>query len=48
MKRQLYQSLLEPLGASVERAEELLHRMIAEPDFAEGLAALDERRPPRF
>ena len=48
MKRQLYADLLRPLGESVEDAIGLLDRMVGEPDFAEGVAALTERRPPRF
>lgn len=48
MKRQLYADLLRPLGASVQDAVARLDRMVGEPDFAEGVAALTERRPPRF
>ena len=48
MKRQLYADLLRPLGESVEDAVALLDRMVGEPDFAEGVAALTERRAPRF
>jgi enoyl-CoA hydratase/carnithine racemase len=48
MKSQLYDALLTTLGPSVERAESLLHRMIGEADFAEGSAALREKRTARF
>lgn len=48
MKRQLYADLLRPLGDSVTEAISLLDRMVGEPDFAEGVAALTEKRPPRF
>jgi len=48
MKRQLYGDLLDDLDGSVRRSVELLHRMVAEPDFAEGAAALTEKRRPRF
>ena len=48
-KRQLYQDLIRhDIGASVDRFQELLHHMMAGPDFAEGVAALRERRPPEF
>ena len=48
MKRQLYGDLLDDLDGSVRRSVDLLHRMVGEPDFAEGAAALAEKRPPRF
>ncbi len=48
MKRQLYADLNRRLGESIEEATALLDRMIGEPDFAEGAAALNEKRPPRF
>jgi enoyl-CoA hydratase/carnithine racemase len=48
MKRQLYADLLRPLGEAVEDAVALLDRMVGEPDFAEGVRALTEKRPPRF
>jgi enoyl-CoA hydratase/carnithine racemase len=48
-KRQLYADLLHgDVGAAVENSKELIGRMMKEPDFAEGVAALAERRPPRF
>lgn len=48
-KRQLYQDLLDPdVGAAVDRADALLRSMVTGPDYAEGVRALRERRPPRF
>ena len=47
-KRQIYTDLHRDVGASVEEAAVLLRRMMAEPDFAEGVAALTEKRPPHF
>ncbi len=47
-KRQLYADLHGDVGTAVSRSEALLDRMMAEPDFAEGVAAMRERRPPRF
>jgi enoyl-CoA hydratase/carnithine racemase len=48
LKRQLYADLLGDLDRSAAFAEEAMVRMVGEADFAEGVAALDERRPPRF
>jgi enoyl-CoA hydratase/carnithine racemase len=48
LKRQLYADLLGDLDGSAAFAEEAMVRMVGEADFAEGVAALDERRPPRF
>ncbi|MBI2704581.1 MAG: enoyl-CoA hydratase/isomerase family protein [Actinobacteria bacterium] len=47
-KRQIYTDLHRDVGSSVEEAAELLDRMMTEPDFAEGVAALTEKRPPEF
>jgi len=47
-KRQIALDLHRDLGTSVEEAGLLLSEMMAEPDFAEGVAALNEKRPPRF
>jgi enoyl-CoA hydratase/carnithine racemase len=47
-KRQLYADLHDDVGTAVSRAEQLLERMVTEPDFAEGVAAWREQRPPRF
>ncbi len=48
LKAQLWADQLDPLETSIRRAEELLGTMIGAPDFGEGVAALTERRPPRF
>lgn len=47
-KRQIYTDLHRDVGSAVEEAAELLRRMMTEPDFAEGVAALLEKRPPSF
>ena len=48
VKRQLYADLHGDIGTAVATAEQLLDRMVTEPDFAEGVAALNEKRPPNF
>jgi enoyl-CoA hydratase/carnithine racemase len=48
IKQQLYEDLLGRLGPSAERAYSLMEEMAAGPDFAEGVAAFAEKRPPRF
>jgi len=48
-KRQLYDDLLRhDVGASVEQSKQLLDRMMGSADYREGVAALREKRPPRF
>jgi enoyl-CoA hydratase/carnithine racemase len=47
-KRQIYTDLHRDIGSSVEEAAALLDRMMAEPDFAEGVAAFREKRAPRY
>jgi len=48
-KRQLYDDLVShDVGASVRRSLTLLDAMMREPDYREGTAALQEKRPPRF
>lgn len=47
-KRQVALDLHRDLGASVDDAAERLDAMMGEPAFAEGVAALTEKRPPRF
>jgi enoyl-CoA hydratase/carnithine racemase len=47
-KRQIALDLLRDVGRSVADADERLRAMVREPDFAEGVAALTEKRPPRF
>jgi len=47
-KRQLYVDLHGDVGTAVERSVELLDQMMGEPDYAEGVRAYVEKRPPRF
>jgi len=48
-KRQLYADLLDPdVGASIEHSKRLIGQLMRQPDFKEGVAALQERRPPQF
>ncbi len=47
-KRQIYTDLHRDIGSSVDEAAALLRRMMTEPNFAEGVAALTQKRPPRF
>ena len=48
-KRQLWGDLLHhnPL-ASVEHSKTLIGEMMQRPDYAEGVAAMAQKRPPRF
>jgi enoyl-CoA hydratase/carnithine racemase len=48
MKRQLWDDMSADLATSVKVAVETMERMVGEPDFAEGVAAFQARRPPRF
>jgi len=48
IKAQLYEDLIGSLDRSARRSVELMDEMIGSPDFVEGVAALRERRPPRF
>lgn len=47
-KRQVYTDLHRDVGSAVDESAELLRRMMTEPDFAEGVRAFTEKRPPRF
>jgi enoyl-CoA hydratase/carnithine racemase len=48
-KRQLYDDLLRhDVGASVEESKRLLDQAMGTAEYREGVAALRERRPPRF
>jgi enoyl-CoA hydratase/carnithine racemase len=47
-KRQIYTDLHGDVGTAVERSVELLDRMMGGPDYAEGVRAYTEKRPPRF
>jgi enoyl-CoA hydratase/carnithine racemase len=48
IKRQLYGDLLGELGPSAATAYQLMETMAAGPDFAEGVAAHQAKRPPNF
>ena len=47
-KLQLYGDLHGDVGSSVRDAQARLEEMMRGPDFAEGVAAMTEHRPPRF
>jgi enoyl-CoA hydratase/carnithine racemase len=47
-KRQLYADLDRDVGASATESEQLLDQMVKYPDYAEGVSAWLEKRPPRF
>jgi enoyl-CoA hydratase/carnithine racemase len=47
-KVQLYTDFHRDAATSVEDSEQRLRDMMRDPDFAEGVAALTEKRPPRF
>jgi enoyl-CoA hydratase/carnithine racemase len=48
IKRQIYDDLERDQRAALEWSVDEMKRMVKEPDFVEGAAALGERRPPRF
>jgi enoyl-CoA hydratase/carnithine racemase len=47
-KRQLYADLHDDVGTSVANSQRLINEMMSGADFAEGVAAMDEKRPPHF
>jgi enoyl-CoA hydratase/carnithine racemase len=47
-KRQIYRDLHGGLGAAVAESERLLRTMARGPEYEEGVAALTQKRPPRF
>ncbi len=47
-KRQLYLDQHRSAAASVQESERLLHEMARHPDYAEGIAAWMEKRPPQW
>ncbi|MCP5026154.1 MAG: enoyl-CoA hydratase [Actinomycetia bacterium] len=47
-KARVYADLHDDVGTAVRESRRLLEQMMREPDFAEGVAALREKRPPRF
>ena len=48
IKRQLYADLRRDLDSSARDSVDRMNAMILEPDFKEGIAAFQARRPPRF
>ena len=47
-KRQVYADLHGDAAAAVRESEDLLNRMMTEPDYREGVRAFVAKRPPRF
>jgi enoyl-CoA hydratase/carnithine racemase len=48
IKRQIYDDLQRDQRAALQWSVDEMKRMVKEPDFVEGAAALGQRRPPRF
>lgn len=47
-KRLIYTDLHRPINEAVADSEALLDQLMADPDYAEGIAALTQKRPPNF
>jgi enoyl-CoA hydratase/carnithine racemase len=47
-RRQIYVDLDGDVASAVNRAQRLMVQMMKGPEFAEGVAALQEKRAPRF
>jgi enoyl-CoA hydratase/carnithine racemase len=47
-KRQIYTDLHRDVGSSIVDSDDLLREMVKHPDFSEGVAAFNEKRPPEF
>ncbi len=47
-KRLIYTDLHRPVNEAVEDSEKLLNKLMADPDYAEGIKALHQKRPPNF
>ena len=47
-KRQIYRDLHQDAASAVRDSEDLLNRMMTEPEYREGVRAFVEKRPPRF
>jgi enoyl-CoA hydratase/carnithine racemase len=48
IKRQIYDDMHRDQRAALQWSVDEMKRMVKEPDFVEGAAALGDRRPPRF
>jgi enoyl-CoA hydratase/carnithine racemase len=48
LKRVVYEGVQLPLAQGMQREHEALVAVLASADYAEGLAAFAERRPPKF